>query len=48
MKKQQLQSLQLNKKTISSMKQMEIKGRGWSAFSDCMSICLGLGCPDER
>lgn len=48
MKKQNLQSLQLNKKTISKMNIDSVKGGGFTTGSDCLSHCLGHECQDHK
>ena len=48
MKKQHLQSLKLNKMTISKAVIDALKGGGPSVGSDCQSACLGYECPDHK
>ncbi|MEM6720642.1 MAG: hypothetical protein AAF611_15040 [Bacteroidota bacterium] len=48
MKKKKLQSLQLNKKTISIVNLKSLKGGGPSVGSDCVSHCLGWECHDHK
>ncbi|MBC8757089.1 hypothetical protein H2O64_20620 [Kordia sp. YSTF-M3] len=60
MKKKNFKSLELNKKSISSLKeQEEIKGKGILTYADTCYLCTGLagscwcnltvtGCPTER
>lgn len=44
MKKKQLHSLKLNKKTISAINKNSLKGGGPTVASDCISECLGHEC----
>lgn len=44
MKKQQLQSLQLTKNTISKMRIDTVKGGAVTWASNCISECLGYEC----
>ncbi|QHI34747.1 hypothetical protein IMCC3317_00910 [Kordia antarctica] len=44
MKKKNLQSLKLNKMTISLATIIDLKGGGVTAGSDCVSECLGHEC----
>ncbi|WP_298511477.1 hypothetical protein [uncultured Kordia sp.] len=49
MKKKKLQSLKLNKKTISKANAIVVRGGGPSApQSDCVSHCLGWECHDHK